>query len=127
MLSDDKNTLEYNIVKIADFGLSSLAAVEYQATVSLDHCFGPLSLILITGLVPCSAAVVKHGATVGNHLCSVSWIPDRSIGAVLCIRCRVSQAQSFHMHQKQTICDRVSFLLPGWEQRVLHLSCTPPA
>jgi len=32
MLSDDANSPDYNIVKIADFGLSSLSAVEYQAT-----------------------------------------------------------------------------------------------
>uniref|UniRef100_A0A7S0VZK5 Protein kinase domain-containing protein n=1 Tax=Hemiselmis tepida TaxID=464990 RepID=A0A7S0VZK5_9CRYP len=32
MLSDDKDSPDYNTVKIADFGLSSLSAVEYQAT-----------------------------------------------------------------------------------------------
>jgi len=34
MLSSDENSPDYKVVKIADFGLSSLSAVEYQATMA---------------------------------------------------------------------------------------------
>ena len=34
MLSEDKDSPDYKVVKIADFGLSSLSAVEYQATMA---------------------------------------------------------------------------------------------